>query len=345
MQGGAQEFRLFWAGPRLSPYEELGLLSLVARRQRVFLFSYDRSLQVPQGVELVDANEILPARQIHQFTFPNGETAPSPHANLFRYEALKQFGGWYCDLDVVLAHDAPPGVDVSFAHEDEHTINNAILRFPANAPLMAAAAGAARNLMSGDEWGASGPKLLTRLVREMNLGKLARPADAAYPVRTTEVMQLFLCEHREELETRAAKADFVHLWNQIWRRVRIPKELGPPQGSFLDALFRRFDIRVPPSGRMTEQAIRSWFHEYFVLLDARRANEGNLPVADVARRLGPARVESEPARADPAQLADIRAELERARWQRDQLLESTSWRATAPLRAISQRLRQLIGKE
>lgn len=336
----AEQFHTFWAGAPLSAYEELGLASLLARGQRIRLYSYDKALRVPDGVERVDANEVLPADRIFGFVHPNGETSPTLHANLFRYEALRRFGGWYCDLDIVLVGDHPPVTDVYFAREDKTFVNNAVLRFPPGAPLMVAAAEAARGFMASAEWGVSGPKLLTRLIEEHGLSQMALPWTAAYPVRTTEVAQLFLPEHREELEDRAAGADFVHLWNQIWRRVRIPKELGPPEGSFLDSLFRSFGIRVAPAGRMSAQAVASWFHEFNVIADARRVSGNLSTIAELTHALEHARVKE----ADNTRLAEITAKAAELRWERDQLLKSTSWRVTAPLRVISQALRDLRGR-
>ncbi|HEY6733687.1 MAG TPA: hypothetical protein VI256_07810, partial [Roseiarcus sp.] len=55
-----EEVRAFWTGPRLSPYEELSLLSFVATGARVLLYSSDMTLRVPDGVELMDVNELLP---------------------------------------------------------------------------------------------------------------------------------------------------------------------------------------------------------------------------------------------------------------------------------------------
>jgi hypothetical protein len=331
----AQEFRTFWIGPALSAYEELSLTSLVARGQRVLLYSYDKRLRVPDGVELVDANDILPGDRLHTFVRPDGEISPALHSDIFRYEALRRFGGWYCDLDLVLVGDSPPATDIYFAREDGTFVNNAVLRFPPGAPLMVAAAEAARALAAGAEWGASGPKLLTRLVEELGLGPMALPWTAAYPVRPTEVVRLFLPEHREELEDRAAGADFVHLWNQVWRCVRIPKDLGPPEGSFLDLLFRSFGIRVAPAGRMSAQAVASWFHEFNLVSDAKRVSGGIAGLADSAYALQQARGKT---------VAELVREAELLRWQRDELLKSTSWRITAPIRAVSQVLRNLRGR-
>ena len=333
----AQEFRTFWVGPPLTAYEDLSLTSLVARGQRVLLYSYDKTLRVPDGVELVDANEVLPADRIHEFLHPNGEASPTLHANLFRYEALHKFGGWYCDLDIVLVGDSPPSTEVYLAREDETFVNNAVLRFPPGAPFMAAAAEAARALMTSTQWGASGPKLLTRLVEEHGLGPAVLPWTAAYPLRPTEVHQLFLPQYREELEDRVAGADFVHLWNQIWCRVRIPKQYGPPEGSFLNSLFHSFGIKIAPGARMSQTAVASWFREFDVIADAKRLNALN--AAELARALGQPPSE----RGNGTDPTGFASELELVRWQRDQLLRSTSWRITAPLRRFADLLRPIVG--
>jgi hypothetical protein len=205
---------------------------------------------------------------------------------------------------------------------------------------MLAATEAARGLMARVEWGASGPKLLTRLVEEYGLSQMALPSTAAYPVRTTEVAKLFLPEYREELEDRAAGADFVHLWNQIWRRVRIPKELGPPEGSFLDSLFRSFGIRIAPGGRMSAQAVTSWFREFDVITEAKRVSGGIPSIAELTHALEEAR-KKEP---DHKQLAELAAEVTLLRWEREQLLRSSSWRITAPIRSVVQAYRNLSGR-
>jgi hypothetical protein len=254
-----QEFRAFWSGPPLSAYEELSLTSFVTRGQRVMLYSYNTKLRVPDGVELIDANEVLPGGRVHEFVYPTGERSPALHSDLFRYEALRRFGGWYFDLDVVLLRDQPPSVDIYVARQDEAFINGAVMHFPPNAPLLVAATQAAPDLMHDPEWGAIGPALLTRLVDQFGLAHAVRSSSAAFAVRMTETCQLFLPEHRDALERRTKEADFVHLWNEVWRRIRIPKNYGPPEGSFLDSLFRRFGIVFAPEARLSAKAVESWF--------------------------------------------------------------------------------------
>jgi hypothetical protein len=97
--------------------------------------------------------------------------------------------------------------------------------------------------------------------------------------------------------------------------------IGPPKGSFLDGLFRRFGIPIPPCSRLSSRAVDSWFEDFNRLADWRHAATENQPI-----ETGP-------------KVAALLAELAEARWERDALQRSTSWRITRPLRIVAQMLR------
>src|SRR5436305_14403695 len=124
---------------------------------------------------------------------------------------------------------------------------------------------------------------------------------------------------------RTAGADFVHLWNQIWRRVRLPKELGPPEGSFLDVMFRNFGLRAP-SARMSARAVTSWFEEFNFMADVKRSADATVDLGALAQTLQRGRSAPQ----NDARIAELTLALHEACWQRDELLKSTSWRVTAP---------------
>jgi len=318
------------------------MLSLIGRGQRVFLYCYDKKLRPPDGVELVDANEILPGDQVRQFVHRNGDTSPALHSDLFRYEVLRRFGGWYCDLDVILIGDHPPVADSYIAREDDTWVNGAVMRFPPGDALMTAAVASAKAQMESPQWGAAGPRLLTRLIDEHGLRDIVRPWSAAFPIRHSEVERLFQPRDREELEARVAGADFVHLWNEIWRWIRIPKYLGPPQGSFLDGLFCKHGIHFRREERLSAEAVSNWFREFKLVNEARQLG-GELPsIKDLIRQSEQYRAERDLATQDSDErLARLSSQLAYARSERNKLLRSRSWRMTAPMRAISRYWRKL----
>lgn len=289
------EVRSFWSGPPLTVFEQLCLRSVVSRGHRVLLYCYDKGLQVPDGVELLDANDIVPGGRGPSFVHADGESSPGAHPDLFRYETLRRVGGWYMDLDVVLLSDVLPTTDVYLASQDDGLVTDAVLRFPAGAPIVQAASQAA---------GETGPALLTRLVREHRLEQAIRPRSHAF--RPMQIVDLFLPGKCEDLARRTSRADFLHLRGEIWRQVRIPKEYGPPEGSFLDRLFWRFGMTFAPEARLSAHAVRSWFATYDLLAQVERNYGGITGLIEANQHVFE---------------------------ERDALLRSSSWRITAPLRA------------
>jgi len=261
------EVRAFWTGPELSPYEELSLRSFVAGGARVLLYSPNRKLRVPESVELVNAAEIL-SGEVHSFTFADGARSPALHSDLFRYLAIERYGGWYADLDVVLVAKEFPRSKVYLAWESEKLVNGAVMTFPASSPFISAAIEEAWKLLPEAGPGAPlskrisiGPELVTRLAHDYALDAFVRPRSAAYEITYDEIPSMFDPSLCEELEERVAKSDFVHFWNEIWRRVRIPQNFGPPAGSFLDGLFRRFGMEFADEARLSMETITTWFQE------------------------------------------------------------------------------------
>lgn len=261
------EVRAFWTGPQLSPYEELSLRSFVAAGARVLLYSPEKALRVPDGVELVDVREIL-SSPVHQFTFSDGDRSPALHSDLFRYAALQQFGGWYADLDIVCIGTTLPVRKIYIARESDDLVNGAVLKFPAQSPVIAAAIDHAWKILPETQTGAPlrmrvsiGPALLTQLSRDYAFDHLVLPRSSAYEIGYDEIPAMFDPGLRGELDERVRQSDFVHLWNEIWRRTRIPKNYGPPKGSFLDGLFRRFGMEFSDEARLSAESIKVWFQE------------------------------------------------------------------------------------
>lgn len=271
-----QEVRTFWTGPDPSYYEELSLRSAVASGARVLLYTYNRSLTVPEGVELVDAREVL-SGPLYQFHHNDGDLSLALHSDLFRYLAIQKFGGWYMDLDIVVMASGLPDDKIYLAYQEDGVANAAVMKFPAQSPIMTAAIEEAMRLLPaagtaapGADHGIVGPKLITRLSSEYAIDHLVRPKVSAYEIHPNEVLMFFDPRQCEAVFERLASSDFVHLWNDLWRALRIPKNLGPPEGSFLDTLFKRFGIDVPQGARLSFEAVEGWFREFWIMKELKQ---------------------------------------------------------------------------
>lgn len=282
------EVRFFWVGPPLSAYEILSLKSFLSAGARVILYAYDKSLAVPDGVELRDAAEVLPLDIFNRYNSGNAK-AWARHSDLFRYVMLEKFGGWYADLDIVCLADALPQGEVYFGRANEARIFAGLLKFPKGAAVLKELVAEAERLlpqadtMTEDKARAMiGTPLLSRMLQQHGLDRLAAPTRDAYAIPFNEALAFFDPEQCEALLARLEGCTFTHLWNGAWAALRIPKNYGPPRGSLLDVLFARFGIAVPEQGRLNYESIASWAMEDCILEEyKRRAGEPDFSASAV----------------------------------------------------------------
>ena len=234
--------RAFWHGDPLTPYQTLCLRSFVERGHAVEVFSYQPHLAVPDGVLRRDAAEIWPTDKVMLYQSGFGAGSPSLHSNVFRYAMLHRLGGWWIDLDIVLLSTQLPPEEMYFAHESVDLINVGVLGFPAGHDLMAAAVAECVRIGRAAVWAQTGPRLFTRLVAQHGLGSRAKTPETTYPVTWREIGMLFDPSRLQQVETKCSDATFLHLYNEIWRQSKIPTDLRPPEGSFLDGLVERHKV-------------------------------------------------------------------------------------------------------
>lgn len=342
-----QTFRGFWHGCELGPYQLLCLRSFVTHGHQVEVFSYDRGLSVPDWVALRDAGEILPTDHVLHYRTGFGAGSPALHSNLFRYAMLHRLGGWWIDLDVVMLRPDPPPeeVFVAVATQAGDVTGNAVIKFPQGHELLAEAVDRCTALGENVSfWGETGPLLLTELLEKHGLAPYRRPAASAYPVPWSELVALFDPARCAEVQNRCIESYFLHLFNEAWRGSGIPVGLGPPEGSFLDQLFGRHDVDARFRERIKLPDVTRWIANRKEWI---RREEINREIEARYRALEARSIDLE------AQCLEVEArcrELEaRCRAfepryglleaERDALLASTSWRLTAPLRALARLLR------
>src|SRR5436305_1811140 len=115
-----------WVGPSLGPVESACLSSFVAAGHQVDLYSYENLSGIPAGVNLLDANTILPGALITRYR-SNG--SPSLFSNRFRYALLAAGKGLWIDCDVLCLRpidDAP----IICGWQEACAVNGAVLKLP-----------------------------------------------------------------------------------------------------------------------------------------------------------------------------------------------------------------------
>ena len=84
------------------------------------------------------------------------------------------------------------------------------------------------------------------------------PRESSYAIGADEFQKFLLPAAREEVDARTANSTFVHLWNEMWRKAGVPKNIAPPKGSWLDRMFERHQIPAVWSDRLDAGQVERW---------------------------------------------------------------------------------------
>jgi hypothetical protein len=205
-------------------------------------------------VELQDASNVLPASAVVRHR--RGSVAP--FSDWFRYELLKRGAGTWIDTDMYLLRPLDEQAEHLFGEERPRVINNAVLRLPANSPILDELLGPFRGTMpawlaprhrlssyfrkwrggsvdvGAMPWGTTGPAALTAAAAKFGLSSLALPPAAFYPVPWESFGWIAdPTQHLDEMVTNITVG--VHLWNEC---IKTFKNDPAPRGSFLERLHR-----------------------------------------------------------------------------------------------------------
>jgi len=92
-----------WIGDSIGKMEQLTLKSFLDHGHESVLWAYNTKLaNVPAGVQVQDAREIIPEDRVFSYT-GTGDCRKGSYggfSDIFRYYLLLKIGGWYCDMDV-----------------------------------------------------------------------------------------------------------------------------------------------------------------------------------------------------------------------------------------------------
>lgn len=245
-----------WIGETIGPFGELSIASFLAHGHPFRLFCYQVPEDLPQGVEVSDAREILGEEKIFC-----DQGSYAHFADLFRWTLLAERGGWWTDLDVVCLRPLIGLGSCVFGREDEKRVCGTLMRFPARHPLPVEMATICSNpwrwladdsfkgrwrklrrrLMpwrSDLRWGeAGGPSGLTRALCRQGLLEDALDASIFYPLHYSDWRRAF----DGQPPTLPEGAHALHLWNECTRREQGFDPRGPfPSTSLFEQLRRRY---------------------------------------------------------------------------------------------------------
>lgn len=241
-----------WIGPKLSIYEKLTLASAIKFQHVFTLFCYE-PIDVPSGIIMADANEIIPREQIQKVN-----NSFAAFSNNFRYRALDlgKYGSWI-DMDIVFSSKyIPSDRGYTFGFENENIINNAVLNYPVNSILSRKLIQESNSLEA--KWGATGPLLLTKIIQQEALRPLVQKRDVFYPIGPWEVDLLLSSRKVKIIEKKIANSHTIHLWMNILQRFGFPKDKLPPKNSYLRILLEEFGLIDPTLLTLSKVDLVKW---------------------------------------------------------------------------------------
>lgn len=240
---------MLWIGDRLSTMERLCVASFVAHGHELHLYAYGPLAGVPEGAQLRDAREIMPASSVYTYATGPGAGSPSAFSNEFRYKLLLERGGAWSDTDVVCLRpftflETMPQVFSSERlrpgfGQASWQANPGLVKVPPGAPFSARchefASAANRGALT---WGTTGPRLVNRVIDELGLGEFVLPPHAICPVDWWDLTSIVAGPVPD-----APGIYGLHLWNEMWRRSGLDKDARYPARGAYETLKRRY---LPP---------------------------------------------------------------------------------------------------
>lgn len=230
--------QMLWIGPRLSVMEQLSIVSFLRNGCGVHLYVYETPEGVPGGATVCDANEILPASRIFQYT---GNGSYAGFADFFRYKLLLDRGGWWMDTDLVAVREfdfTDPYVFGSEAVNGVASPTCSVMRAPRGSQVMEYAWDHCQKADPKKlRWGDVGPELIARAIQAKGLGDFVSPPAVFCPVDYPDWASVL--EPRPEL-TLPEETYAVHLWNEMWRQGGATKDARYPETSLYERLKRRY---------------------------------------------------------------------------------------------------------
>ncbi|MCG6904555.1 MAG: hypothetical protein LJE68_17940 [Rhodobacter sp.] len=203
-----QEYQIgaLWIGGALSFLEQLCLISFVDAGHNVKLFTYGEVENIPDRIEVADANDILAVDKVIRHSRTG---SPAPQADRFRYHLLAQTDDIiWADTDAYCVKPFATRTGHFYGWESPHHVNNGVLGLPRDSDTLQellaftsdefaipewlpqgeqdrlkAARDAGQPIGVGDqEWGAWGPRALTYFLHKTGEIRHALPREALYPI-------------------------------------------------------------------------------------------------------------------------------------------------------------------
>lgn len=235
------EVHSFWQGERLSNLEILCLSSFVKNGIGVRLHAYEPPIDVPPGVVLEDAAEVLPRDKVFFYkpgSFNAGSVAG--FSNLFRYTLIHRIGGWWVDSDCCCLQPFSLDSDEVYFEQphktEDFSVASALFRAPSGSPVLRYCLERfAQKDPARIVHGETGPRLFTEAVLAQQKRGFVLPPEKYCPVAWWDYERLFTDE------TLSLEGCFaVHFYNAMIDASGLDKNANFPADAPFERLKKRY---------------------------------------------------------------------------------------------------------
>lgn len=236
----------FWHG-QFSIYEYACISSFAKNNFKVQVFAFDDTMEIPPGIILRDARDILPEELLYSYTLSGQKGSMAGFADAFRCHLIKKEGGWWFDADIICLKDVSVFIDsvrvkpkaLSMGFQNSKYITNAVI-YAEDSQFVDALLLQLEKTGNVAVWGETGPRLITTVINNLGYKDYVDPVEKYFPVDGVDLMKLFDPENKEWCYSKISDSSALHIWNDGIKHVCIPKNMLPPDGSFLKEIFIRY---------------------------------------------------------------------------------------------------------
>lgn len=243
--------------------------SFLYHGHKVELYTYEDIPDVPDGVTLIDANEVLDQSKVFVYgdKIGAGRGSVAGFANYFRYQMLYHSeDAFWVDMDVLCLKPFEFDQDLVFGWQDEYYINNAVIgtrkhkhnlfdelitycedpfkikhwdgwKLSVRKLLRSVVR---KNNTEHIPWGLTGPRALTGYVKKLGLEEYSVRENKFYPIKLKEWKKIFF-EPANEIESLISDSYAIHLWHEKMRREKFNKNAHFDTNSIFERLAKRYE--------------------------------------------------------------------------------------------------------
>ena len=256
-----------WIGKELSKIEQLCIASFIYHGCEFHLYTYEKVANVPAGVVLIDANEILPKKNI----FTDFDNSYAIFSDWFRWSLLYDKGNFWVDMDVICLRPFVFSEDLVYGFEDNKYVAMSVLKFPPKhklCKLLMSVCKSPNKLLPYDSrkqkiekvkrkikakikmrdertfrigrGEAGGPTGFTRALEHFKLIDKARAPADFYPVYYEDWLSIYDGTLAQDTELLLRNSYAIHLWNELGRWVKFDKNTSFPKNSLIERLKTKY---------------------------------------------------------------------------------------------------------